>query len=191
MKRSFALSVAVLLLAGRLFAADDLASGPKVGEAAKGFEVQVATGDKAGKKLDLLAEWKKDKKPVLVIFYGEMTRPGFGLLKILDKYGQVRQPDGLEVFIVRTTDDAEAAIKYAKILEEKYEIKGTAAVASDGKAGPKEYGIHEDAQMTVLLLDKEHKVALNVARRNPERQDFDGIRKGIDKLLGPSPVPFP
>ena len=25
----------------------------------------------------------------------------------------------------------------------------------------------------------------------PERQDFDEVRKAIDKLLGPSPVPFP
>jgi hypothetical protein len=32
---------------------------------------------------------------------------------------------------------------------------------------------------------------MNMARRAPERQDFDEVRKAIDKLLGPSPVAFP
>jgi hypothetical protein len=100
--------------------ADDPVSGPRVGEVAKGFNVEVATGDDAGKMLDLLKLLKD--KPVLLIFVSEMTRPGFGLLK---------------------------------------------------------------------LLDKEHKVLLNMARRAPERQDFDDVRKAIDKLLGPSPAAFP
>src|SRR3954469_8454129 len=84
--------------------ADDPVSGPKVGEVARGFEVEVATGDEAGKTVDLLKNFKD--KPVLVIFVSEMTRPGFGLLKLLDKYGRLRQPEGLEVLIVRVTDDA-------------------------------------------------------------------------------------
>ena len=46
-------------------------------------------------------------------------------------------------------------------------------------------------ETTVLLLDKQHKVLFNQALRAPERQDFDEVRKAIDKLLGPSPVPFP
>lgn len=171
-------------------AAADPVSGPKVGEEAKGFEVLVATGDQAGKKLDLLSTLKK--KPVLLIFVEESkkTRPGFGLLKVLDQYGQLRQPDGLEVLIVRVAEDSDAAVKYAQLLGEKLGVKSTAAVSTAGKSGPPEYGLSEEAEMTVLLLDKEHKVLANVARRAPERQDFAELRKAIDKLLGPSPVPF-
>ena len=44
--------------------------------------------------------------------------------------------------------------------------------------------------MTVLLLDNEHKVLSNTARRAPGWQDFAEVRTAIDKLLGPSPVPF-
>jgi len=43
----------------------------------------------------------------------------------------------------------------------------------------------------VLLVNKERKVVYNLSRRAPERQDFDEVRKAIDKLIGPSPVPFP
>jgi hypothetical protein len=127
----------------------------------------------------------------LIIFIGEMTRPGFGLIKLLDKYGRVRQPDGLEVLIVRVTDDATAAARQAKVQYDLYDVKSTAGVAVGGKSGPRDYNLSDEAQTTVLLLDKQHKVLFNQARRAPERQDFDEVRKAIDKLLGPSPVPFP
>jgi hypothetical protein len=169
--------------------ADEPVSGPKVGEVAKGFEVEVATGDDAGKTLDLLKPLKD--KPVLLIFVGEMTRPAFGLLKVLDKYGRLRQPEGLEVRIVRVTDDAAGAAKHAKLLFDQYDVKSTAGVARGGKTGPPDYGLSDEAQMTVLLVDKEHNVLFNMARRAPDRRDFDDVRKAIDKLLGPSPVSFP
>jgi hypothetical protein len=75
-------------------------------------------------------------KPVLLIFVSEMTRPGFGLLKLLDKYGRLRQPDGLEVLIVRVTDDAAGAAKQSKVHFDQYDIKSTAGVARGGKVGP-------------------------------------------------------
>jgi hypothetical protein len=184
------LAIAIGLTAGfSVSRADEPVSGPKVGEIAGGFEMEVATGDDAGKTLDPLKPLKD--KPVLVIFISEMTRPGFGLLKLLDKYGRLRQPEGLEVLIVRVTDDATGAAKHAKILYDLYDVKSTAGVATGGKSGPKDYNLNEGAQMTVLLVDKEHKVQMNLARRAPDRSDFDEVRKSIDKLLGPSPVPFP
>ncbi|MBI3863986.1 MAG: hypothetical protein HY290_19045 [Planctomycetia bacterium] len=178
-----------LVLVSRISRADDPVSGPKVGEAAGAFEMELAIGDDAGKKVDTIKPLKD--KPVLVIFISEMNRPGFGLLKMLDKYGRLRQPEGLEVLIVRVSDDAAGAAKHAKILYDLYDVKSTAGVAVGGKAGPKDYNLSEEAQMTVLLVDKEHKVLMNMARRAPDRQDFDEVRKSIDKLLGPSPVPFP
>ncbi len=168
---------------------DEPVSGPKVGEAAGAFEMEIATGDDAGKTLDPIKPLKD--QPVLVIFISEMNRPAFGLLKLLDKYGRLRQPEGLEVLIVRVSDDAAGTAKHAKILYDLYDVKSTAGVATGGKAGPKDYSLNEEAQMTVLLVDKERKVLMNLARRAPDRQDFDEVRKSIDKLLGPSPVPFP
>jgi hypothetical protein len=189
--RSILLSVVVCLVASAFseLRADDPVSGPKAGEVAAGFEIEVAVGDDAGKTLDPLKPLAD--KPVLVIFISEMTRPAFGLLKLLDKYGRLRQPEGLEVVIVRVSDDPVATAKHAKILYDLYDVKSTTGVAVGGKAGPKDYNLNEEAQMTVLLLDKEHKVLQNLARRAPDRQDFDIVRKEIDKLLGPSPVAFP
>jgi hypothetical protein len=188
----FVLLIALLISLGPSLGslrADDPISGPRVGEQAKRFEIELVTGEKAGEKVDFLKTVQN--KPVLILFVSEMTRPGFGLLRTLEKYGRLRQPDGLEVLIVRVTADAEAARKHSKLLYEMYEVKSPAGLAVEGKEGPKDYGLNDQAQMTVLLLDKQHKVLLNVARRAPDRADFDEIRKGIDKLLGPSPVPFP
>jgi hypothetical protein len=183
--------VLLLSIAPGLVQADDPKSGPQVGDKIEGFEIEFATGEDAGKKLDPLQSIKD--KPLLIIFEGQMTRPGFGLLKVLDKYGRLRQPEGLAVLIVRLSDDREAAAKHARLLNDSdsLDIKSPAGVAPEGKAGPKNYNLSDEAEMTVLLVNKERKVVHNLSRRAPERQDFEEIRKAIDKLIGPSPVPFP
>jgi hypothetical protein len=169
--------------------ADDPRSGPQSGETVEGFEFEIAAGDDAGKTIDPLEKFKD--KPLLMIFEGQMTRPGFGLIRVLDKYGRVRQAEGLEVLIIRVGDDNAAAAKHARLLYDMYDVKATPGVTTTGgKLGPKGYNLSDDVEMTVLLVNKERKVLYNVARRAPERQDFDDIRKAIDKLLGPSPVPF-
>lgn len=187
--RRLILAAAALGIAGLPACADEPVSGIEVGKEAPGFEMQVATGDDAGQAVDYLDKWAG--KPVLVIFLGEATRPAFGLLQQLDKYGRLRQPEGLEVLIVRVTADGEAAGKQSQAWFDRYDVKSPAGTVAEGQAGPKDYGLNDEAQFTVLLLDKHHKVAHNVARRAADRSDFRAIREGIDKLLGPSPVPFP
>lgn len=185
------LKAGLLLLCGAtaLWAQDSLLSGPQVGDTPPAFEVDLATGDEAGKKVDLLARWKE--KPVLLLFWNGVTRPSFGLVKQLDKYGRLRQPEGLEVLIVRVTDKPEEDKRHAKLLYDTYDLKSPAGVTQGGKNGPDNYGLNTDAGLTVLLLDKQHKVLFNQTRRAPDRQDFEPVRQAIDKLLGPSPVPFP
>jgi len=175
--------------AGGAHSQEGLLSGPKVGETPPGFDVDVATGDLAGMRVNLLNRWKD--KPVLIIFWSQVTRPGFGLLRQLDKYARLRQPEGLEVLIVRVSETPEEDKKHARLLYDNYEVKAPAGVTTGGKQGPDNYGLNTDAGMTVLLLDKQHKVLLNQARRAPDRQDFAEVREAIDKLLGPSPVAFP
>ena len=101
--RRLALLLALVCIPASFVFADDPISGPQVGKPAPGFEILIVTGDQAGKKVDQLTALKG--KPVLVIFWSEVTRPGFGLLKNLEAYGRLRQPEGLEVLIVRLTDD--------------------------------------------------------------------------------------
>jgi len=187
--RSFLLVVLGALVFINCARADDPRSGPEVGKPASGFEMKVVTGDDAGKTVDYLTRW--EKKPVLLVFVGELDRPAFGLLRQLDKYGRLRQPDGLEVVIVRVTEESDDVVRQTKALYEAYDVKSPAGFAKDGAKGPPEYGLHEEARMTVLLLDQEHKVRFNAARRAPDRTDFDVIRMAIDDLIGPSPVKFP
>ena len=60
-----------------------------------------------------------------------------------------------------------------------------AGVAVGGKSGPKDYNLSDEAQTTVLLLDMQHKVLFNQARRAPERQDFDEVRKANEAAANP------
>jgi hypothetical protein len=182
--------LAVLVLIGCGTAqADDPVSGLKVGEAAPEFQFAAAVGDDAGKTVNPMKV--AADKPVLLIFISDLNRQGFALLKQLDKYGRLRQPEGLEVVIVRSAADRDEAARHAKLLYDLYDVKSLAGVAEEGKTGPKDYNLHEDAKITVLLVDRKHKVVFNQARRAPDRQDFQETRDAIDKLLGPSPVAFP
>ncbi|MFM8583822.1 MAG: hypothetical protein ACKOFW_20340, partial [Planctomycetaceae bacterium] len=132
------LSLGLLVAATRCgWTQETLLSGPRVGDAPPGFEVDLATGDSAGKQVDLLAQWKD--KPVLLIFWSQVTRPSFGLLRQLDKYGRLRQPEGLEVLIVRVSDKPEEDKKHAKLLSDNYEVKAPAGVTRGGSQGPDQY----------------------------------------------------
>lgn len=185
-------AMAAFVLAGVplvFVAANDFSSGLEVGREAPGFELTMATGDDAGKSVDSLRTW--DNRPVLLIFVGEITRPGFGLLRQLDRYGRLRQPDRLEVLIVRTSANAEQAAQHARLLFETYDVKSPAGVAAADSKALMPYGLNAEAEVTVLLLDKQHKVVHNLARRTADPRDFALVRKEIDKMLGPSPVPFP
>lgn len=162
-------------------------SGPKVNESLPKLVAIQGAGDDAGKPVDVLSTVKD--KPVLLVFVSQRTRPGFGLLKLLDKYGQLRQPDGLQTVIVYLDEDADAAVKYCKLMRGNYGFQATLLTGQEGKAPP-DYVLHDDAELTILLTDKNHKVIHNTARRAAEAQDFPAIREAIDKLLGPSPVKF-
>ena len=80
------------------------------------------------------------KKPVLVIFLGETTRPAFGLLKQLDKYGRLRQPEGLEVLLVRVAD-------------EKFPLSG---IATDVTEFDRDGIVYEKDGVKVIAFEVDH-----------------------------------
>jgi hypothetical protein len=169
--------------------AQEMKSSFQPGDKAPGFEAHVATGEFAGQKLDYMAKIKD--KPVLFLAVNRVTRPGHGLLAICDKYGQHRKDDGgLQTVILRLTDDADKAIEYSKLLEEKYGIKCVGLVSADGPNGPPAWGFNPDVELTILVMDKKHTVTANFSLVSPERQDFRKVRQAIDKLLGEAKTEF-
>ena len=177
-----------LVLCGFVQAAEDLVSGPQKDDKLPALNVLASEGEHAGKSVNLLET--RGKKPILLVFFSQKTRPTFGLMKQLDAYGQIRQPEGLETIIIHSWAKSEETLPFCKLMREKYGFQGVLAVVAEGNSPP-EYNLHSDAAITVVLADKEHKVLLNLSRRDPNRTDFDPVRKAIDDLLGPSPVKFP
>lgn len=165
-------------------------SGLVEGDEVPPFKVVVATGPDADKDLEYLSSKEFKDKPVLLVYVHRMTRPGFRLLRVLDRYGQHRKDDGLKVMIVRLTDDVEKAVSHSKLMESDYGFKCRWTVSLDGPAGPPNHGLTDRAELTILLLDKEHKVVHNTARGDPQQRDFEPVRKAIDKLLGTPKKPF-
>jgi hypothetical protein len=177
-------------VAGAAVAPQQVQSGLVEGDEVPPFKVAVATGPDADKELEYLSSKTFKDKPVLLIYVHRVTRPGFRLLRVLDKYGQHRKDDGLQVMIVRLTDDVEQAVRHSKLMESNYGFKSLWTVSLDGPDGPPNHGLTDRAELTILLLDKEHKVVHNTARGDPQQRDFEPVRKGIDKLLGPPKKPF-
>src|SRR5262245_48993397 len=153
MQRTFLVAAACCVSAVSAARADEPVSAATVGGSATGFEIELATEDQAGEIIDPVKSIRD--KPLLIVFVSDLTRPAFGLLKLLDKYARIRQPEGLEAVIVWTTNDAPAALKRSKLYYEQYDIKSTAGAAKEGKSGPKDYGLNDEAAMTILLIDKE------------------------------------
>ncbi|MBI3467886.1 MAG: hypothetical protein HY000_33180 [Planctomycetes bacterium] len=183
--------VACFIVGSALLVSAQVQSGLQPGDKTPGFEVIVATGPDAAdaKKRNYLKEKLKDK-PVLLIFVHRVSRPGFRLLKVLDRYGEHRKGDGLAVMVVRLSNDMREAVRYSKLMETNYGIKAVGTVSADGAKGPPSHGLNDRAEMTVLLLDKDHKVVHNTARADPQEKDFEPIRAAIDKLLGQPAQPF-
>ena len=86
-------AVIACLVAINIVRAEDVQSGPKAGDKVAALKALVATGDNAGKELDISAE-RKDK-PTVYIFIDadQFSRPIARCLKVLD--GAVNNiPDG-------------------------------------------------------------------------------------------------
>lgn len=129
--------------------AGDLKSGLEVGEKAPAFIVRDVTGPNQGKSLCYRCSY--GGRPVVSVF----TRGADGkiseLVKELDLVVGENADKQMRAFVVLLSDDEDAdAGKLTKLAEDK-EVKSTPLTIFDGLAGPPEYKIAKDADVTVLM----------------------------------------
>lgn len=174
-------SLAAALLAGVAFAAEAVQSGPRVDEQVPGpFHPYNVTGKAAGKKNCLYCQ--NGANPVAVVFAREVTPEVTKLIKKLDqctaKNGECRMGSYV-VFLC----DKEGLDKELKELAEKEKLENI-VLSIDNPAGPEEYKISKDADVTVLLYTK-HIVKSNRAFKKGEMkdQDIEAIVKEVPKIL--------
>ncbi|MEZ6056025.1 MAG: hypothetical protein R3C01_04905 [Planctomycetaceae bacterium] len=145
MKR-FALFALVALMAAPLFAADEpLAVGTKV----PAFYVKDVTGPAAGEKLCYRCRY--GNKPVVSIFAREMNANVAELVKQVDAQVAANGDKGMAAFVVLLTEDEAAGAKSLKATADAQGIKKTPLTTFDGAAGPENYKISADADVTVMM----------------------------------------
>ena len=105
MFRVLSLALIVLLpTSPNLHGEDPVFSGPQVGEQLPSFPMLGFFAEQEGKPIDLLKE--ADGGPIMIVFFHELTRPGFGLMRAVTNFAGERTAQGLKVGVVFLTDDA-------------------------------------------------------------------------------------
>ena len=175
----------ILVNSSFLSAQEQVFSGPQVGEKIRPFPVKQVRGKDAGKESKLL-ESSVDK-PAVLIFWHQLGRPGFALIRSVAKYCQ-DQKGKVQAAIVILHDDPEipgfrGALQY--VPEEQ-----TVVVASEGSEGPGSYGLNRNVRLTVVVANK-GKVTANFALVQPSVQaDGPKIVAAIAKAIGAEPPDF-
>jgi len=172
-------AMCALLLAGFLVgglpAADEVKSGPQVGEKLPGaFHPLNINGTGANKKHCLYCE--HGPAPVVMVFAREMSEPLANLIKKMDAASEKNKADSLGTFVVFCNDDQQLP-KKLKDLVESAKLKHT-VLAIDAPVGPEDYKVAKQADVTVVFY-VEATVKANHSFKKGELKDSE-----IDKVLG-------
>lgn len=168
-------------------AEDPVFSGPQAGESLPPLQVIGLTGDWEGKSFDLVKE--VDGGPVLIVFFHERTRPGFGLMRAITNFASERTAQGMTVAVVFLTDDVTETTKWAGNVRQHFVEKVIYSVSPDGPEGPGAYGLNRNVILTILVGD-DGKVTKNFALVQPQLQaDGPAILKAIAEVSGGGEIP--
>jgi hypothetical protein len=180
--RTAGLSLSYAFLAGAvLFAAESLKSGPQVDEDVPGpFHPLNVTGVAAGKKNCLYCQ--NGNNPVAVVFAREVTPEVTKLIKKLDGCTAKNSECKMGSYVVFLSDK-EGLEKDLKAMADDQKLEKI-VLSIDNPAGPGEYKISKDADVTVLLYTK-HTVKANHAFKKGELNDkcIEEIVKEVPKIL--------
>jgi hypothetical protein len=181
LSRIAGLSLSFALLAGAVFAAESLKSGPQVGDDVPGpFHPLNINGAAAGKKNCLYCS--NGSNPVAVVFAREATPEVKKLIKKIDECTAKNGDCKMGSFVVFLSDK-EGLDKELKDWADEAKLQKI-VLSIDNPAGPQEYKINKDADVTVMLYTK-HVVKANHAFKKGELEDkcIDEITKEIPKIL--------
>jgi hypothetical protein len=177
-------AVFACLVAVNAVRAEDVQSGPKAGDKVAALKVLAATGDNAGKELDIAAE-RKDK-PTVYIFIDadQFSRPIARYLKVLD--GAVNNiGNDAHIVAVWLTSDQDKTKNYLPKAQMSIQLEATTLAQFPGaKSGPDGWAINDRAFVTTVVAHKE-KVTANFAyvsvNETEVRKVARAVKEAIDK----------
>jgi hypothetical protein len=189
---STVLAVSLVWTASRgvLSAAEQLKSGPQPGDTIPGpFHYLNVNGPHAGNPHCLVCEF--GLRPAVLVFARESPSdkaPLAVLLQKLDEAVDRYKNAELRAGVVVLNDDFTKA-ETRKDVVTKWESSAKdlkhVVIAVDGQAGPKEYKIDKDADVTVVLYNQ-HKVVANFASAKDKLTDKEvtAIMAAVSKMIG-------
>jgi hypothetical protein len=162
--------------------ADEVFSGPQVGEKLPGFRVRGVLGSIAGKEADIVKT--AAGKPLILVFVHDVNRPSIGMTRILTSYTVGRAKDGLTTGVVLLDDDATEAENTLKRISHALAPGAATGVSLDGREGPGSYGLNRNVTLTILVA-KEGKVTANFALVQPSVQaDLPKVLRSVVDVVG-------
>jgi len=179
--------VVVLCCLPKLWAEEELFSGPQVGEKLTPFKMRGVLGERAGQELDLVSD--AAGQPLVIFFVQEVTRPSLGLTRLLMDYAATRANDGLHSGVVFLSGDATETENWMKRAANAMPQSERLGISVDGQEGPGAYGLNRHVALTVLI-GKDNRVTANFALVQPSIQaDAPRIAKEMVAVLGGGKVP--
>jgi hypothetical protein len=178
MHRTKLAGLIVLLAASGVLAIE---SGPAVGKRIPGsFRPMNVTGDSAGKRNCLVCQ--NGENPVAMVFARELSDPVIQLIKKLDAESVKNAKKQMGSFVVFLSDD-ESLCDKLKALAEKEDLK-ECLLAMDAVSGPQGFNIAKEADVTVILYEKQI-VRANHAFKKGELDEkaIASIVKDVAKIL--------
>jgi hypothetical protein len=186
----FAVVVVMRVCHGVSWAAEELKSGPQPGESIPGpFHYFNVNGPHATHPHCLVCEF--GLRPVVLVFWRENPAEKPQLMDLLQKLdeavGRYKNAELRAGAIVLSDNFANEQTR--KDLLQKLEASAKdlkhVLIAVDGAAGPDNYKISKDAEVTVLLYEK-HKVLANFAFAKDKFTDNDvsTIMAAVKKMVG-------
>ncbi len=158
-------------------------SGPQKGEKLLPFKVMGVYDEGAGKDVDFVTA--AGGGPILLVFVHKLTRPAWGLTRILTGYGLARKKDGLSTGIVwlHEADDRSKAEAYLTRARGSLRPAVPVGVSLDGAEGPGAYGLNRKMTLTILVAN-ENTVTANFALVQPSDREAPKILEEVVKLIG-------
>jgi hypothetical protein len=176
-----AASLTLALAVGSGLAGGSLKSGPQAGDKIPGpFHPLNLTGASAGKKHCLVCE--HGTSPVAMVFARGVSPALTKLIQKLDTATAKNRDQSMGSFVVFLSDSESLPDQLKKVATDA-KIQHT-VLAIDNPAGPDNYKVSRDAEVTVVLYSR-HNVLANHTFRKGQLNDtaIDRILKDVPRIL--------
>lgn len=162
--------------------AAEIESGLKVGDSPDAFIVKDVTGPAQGTSLCYRCRY--GNRPVVSIFARQVNDELASLIKQIDGVVGENKEKDMAAFVVLLSEDADGAAAQLSELAKDKEISATPLTVFDGIAGPPEYSISEDADITVMMwVESEVKVNHALAAGDLNEEKIKEIVSATSEIL--------